>query len=254
MTSSTTLFALSVNVSQFMLLPSVDPGPAPESCQPLWSNVAVFRLLARSLRISSFVNSSIPQSVWWMTNHSRVPSSLYEITSDRMASSLARPPAFRITWASPSVRPAYFAGSSRASIQVRIAKWRLGGSGRLPWSPKLSAYLAFAASTSSRILVIAVPPVRDSDPDRASGKWGVAERFLTGRRGAWVRGDRSDTEKSHQRDVSYSDQRNQNGRAHPRGSGLDRAFEGANPTRTSLLNLSCVNRYPDHRQSGRNWP
>src|SRR6202049_1590537 len=72
-----------------------------------------------------------------------------------MASSLARPPALRITWASRSARPAYFAGSRRASIQVRIAKWRLGGSGRLPLSPKFSAYLAFAASTSSRILAIA---------------------------------------------------------------------------------------------------
>src|SRR5215472_17049502 len=154
MTSSTTLFALSVNVSQFMLLPSVDPGPWPESCQPLWSNVAVFKLLAKRRRMSSLVNSSIPQSVWWMTNHSRVPRSLYEITNDRMASSLALPPAFLITWASPSARPAYFAGSRRASMQVSIAKWRLGGRGRLPLSPKFSAYLAFAANTSSRILDI----------------------------------------------------------------------------------------------------
>src|SRR5882672_6508704 len=73
-----------------------------------------------------------------------------------MASSLARPPAFRITWASPSARPAYFAGSRRASIQVRIAKRRLGGRARLPLSPKFSVYLVFAASTSSRILVIAL--------------------------------------------------------------------------------------------------
>src|SRR6476659_642715 len=73
-----------------------------------------------------------------------------------MASSLARPPELRITWASPSAILAYFAGSRRASIQVRIAKWRLGGNGRLPLSPKFSAYLAFAASTSSRILVIAL--------------------------------------------------------------------------------------------------
>src|ERR1700730_15784945 len=91
-----------------------------------------------------------------MTHHSRVPRSLYEITSDLMASSLARPPAFRITWASPSARPAYFAGSRRASIQVKIAKWRLGGNGKLPLSPKFSAYFAFAASTSSRILVTAL--------------------------------------------------------------------------------------------------
>src|ERR1700747_2399670 len=89
-----------------------------------------------------------------MTNHSRVPRSLYEITSDRMASSLARPPALRITGASPSARPAHLSGSRRASIQVRIAKRRLGGSGRLPLSPKFSAYLVFAANTSSRILVI----------------------------------------------------------------------------------------------------
>src|SRR5258707_9766660 len=66
-----------------------------------------------------------------------------------MASSLARPPAFRITWASPSANPAYSAGSRRASIQVRIAKWRLGGNGRLPLSPKFSAYFAFAASTGT---------------------------------------------------------------------------------------------------------
>src|SRR3982074_1433594 len=113
------------------------------------------------------------------------------MTSERMASSLARPPALRITWASPSARPAYFAGSRRASIQVRIAKWRLGGKGRvaffpqisscfgvaahpsltvfgsLPLSPKFSAYLAFAASTSSRILVIAFASFSEfSEPER----------------------------------------------------------------------------------------
>src|SRR5215470_16546842 len=92
-----------------------------------------------------------------MTNHSRVPRSLYEMTSDRMASSLARPPALRITWASPSARPAYWAGSSRASIQVRIAKWRPGGNGKLPLSPNVAAYWAFAASTSSRMLIAFTP-------------------------------------------------------------------------------------------------
>src|SRR6188474_220929 len=40
------------------------------------------------------------------------------------ASSLARPPALRITCASPSARPANLAGSSRASMQVRMAKRR----------------------------------------------------------------------------------------------------------------------------------
>ena len=41
----------------------------------------------------------MPQLVWWMTNHSLVPSSLKEITRERIASSLARPPALRITCA-----------------------------------------------------------------------------------------------------------------------------------------------------------
>ncbi len=102
------------------------------------------------------------------------------MTSDRMASSLARPPAFRITWASPSAKPAYFAGSRRASIQVRIAKWRLGGNGRLPLSPKFSAYLAFAASTSSRILVIAVASCSEfSEPKKYQEDDCGAEPLLT---------------------------------------------------------------------------
>src|SRR5208282_2776824 len=71
-----------------------------------------------------------------MTNHSLVPNSLYEITSERIASSLARPPALRITCAAPSTRPAYLAGSSRASMQVRIAKRRAGGKASLLLSPK----------------------------------------------------------------------------------------------------------------------
>ncbi len=52
------------------------------------------------------VSDSIPQPVWWMTIHSRVPSSLHEITSERIASLLARPPALRRICASPSRRPA----------------------------------------------------------------------------------------------------------------------------------------------------
>ncbi len=110
---------------------SAEPGPRPTSCQPSASIFAVSRLCLSSERITSSVKSSMPQSVWWTTNHSSVPSSLWEITSERMASSLARPPALRITWASPSLRPANLAGSSRASMQVRIAKRRAGGKGKL---------------------------------------------------------------------------------------------------------------------------
>src|SRR5664280_871817 len=72
------------------------------------------------------------------------------MTSDRIASSLARPPAFRMTCASPSASPAYFAGSSRASMQVRMANPRAGGSASSPLSPNDAAYSALARRTSAR--------------------------------------------------------------------------------------------------------
>ena len=68
--------------------------------------------------MTSSLKNSMPQFVWWTTNHSRVPSSLYEMTSDRIASSLARPPALRITWASPSLNPAYF-GRIETGVHAR---------------------------------------------------------------------------------------------------------------------------------------
>jgi hypothetical protein len=111
----------------------------PVSRQPSWPIVAVSRLLASSLRMISSVKVSMPQSVWWITNHSRVPSSLCEITSERIASSLARPPALRITCASPSASPANLAGSSRASMQVSTAKRRPGGIGNSALAPKSPA-------------------------------------------------------------------------------------------------------------------
>src|SRR5882724_4543768 len=70
--------------------PSADPGPGPASRQPRPSKIAVPRLCARRPRMTSSVKVSMPQLVWWMTNHSRVPSSLWEITSERIASLLAR--------------------------------------------------------------------------------------------------------------------------------------------------------------------
>jgi len=56
-------------------------------------------------RMSSLLTVPIPQSVWWITMHSRVPSSCVEMTIDRSASSLARPPALRTTCASPTSSP-----------------------------------------------------------------------------------------------------------------------------------------------------
>src|SRR5262249_10761994 len=69
---------------------------------------------------------------------------------------LARPPALRITCASPSARPAYFAGSRRASMQVRIANPRAGGSAKSFLAPKPEAYFLLAATTSSTILDMGV--------------------------------------------------------------------------------------------------
>jgi hypothetical protein len=74
--------------------------------------------------------------------------------SERSASSLARPPAFRMTCASPSRSPASFAGSMRASMHVKIAKRRAGGSASFPRSPKSDAQAALAARTSCRTLLI----------------------------------------------------------------------------------------------------
>src|SRR4030095_11043572 len=49
--------------------------------------------------IDSSVNFAMPQSVWWITRNSRVPSSQLEISNDRTASSVALPPGLRIQFA-----------------------------------------------------------------------------------------------------------------------------------------------------------
>ena len=74
----------------------------------------------------------MPQSVWWIRMISVVPSRRWEITSERMASSLITPPALRMTWASPSSKPSTLAGSRRASMQATTATPTPGGMGRSP--------------------------------------------------------------------------------------------------------------------------
>ncbi len=54
---------------------------------------------------ASSVNVSMPQSVWWISMISLVPSNRWLMASDRISSSVMTPPALRITWASPSPRP-----------------------------------------------------------------------------------------------------------------------------------------------------
>src|SRR5512132_1546520 len=95
---------------------------------------------------ASSVNFDMPQSVWWITRNSRVPSSQLEISNDRTASSVALPPALRITCASPMSSPRALAGSIRASMQVSTAMLRAGGISRSPLS-NASANLWFASNT-----------------------------------------------------------------------------------------------------------
>ncbi len=89
------------------------------------------------------MNFVIPESVWWITSNSRVPSSQLLINSERIASSVTLPPALRITWASPISSPRNRAGSRRASMQVRTAKGRAGGTSSFPLSNP-AAHAAFA--------------------------------------------------------------------------------------------------------------
>src|SRR5215467_15306226 len=136
-----------------MKWPQTEPPPCLGLDQVLPSKFAVARLSSSKVLMISSEKVSMPQLLWWMTNHSLVPSSLCEITSERMASSVARPPALRITWASPSASPAYLAGSSRASMQVRMAKCRAGGIASLPFSPKFLAYWLLASRTAPKDFV-----------------------------------------------------------------------------------------------------
>ena len=68
----------------------------------------------------------MPQSVWWISITSRVPSRRCEIASERITSSVTTPPALRSTCASPSPSPSAAKTSSRESMQVTIASRRLG--------------------------------------------------------------------------------------------------------------------------------
>jgi hypothetical protein len=51
----------------------------------------------------------------------RVPRSCWLTTSERIASWVAKPPALRTMWASPTRRPRASSTSIRASMQARIA-------------------------------------------------------------------------------------------------------------------------------------
>ena len=64
--------------------------------------------------------------MWPMTTISSVPSSCWLTIRERMTSSVASPPAFRMTWASPVRSPRAASTSTRASMQAMIARPRSG--------------------------------------------------------------------------------------------------------------------------------
>src|SRR5829696_5472735 len=77
-----------------------------------------------------------------------VPSSRWEMASERISSSVTTPPALRITCASPSSSPSTRVGMSRASMQATMAMPLAGGSGSSPLS-KRSAYCSALRRSSS---------------------------------------------------------------------------------------------------------
>ena len=80
----------------------------------------------RSRWTSASWNVSIPQPVCSMTMTSSVPRSCWLITRERIASSVARPPALRMMWASPLRRPRTSSTVSRASMQASTARLASG--------------------------------------------------------------------------------------------------------------------------------
>src|SRR5215208_3002746 len=78
-----------------------------------------------------------------------VPIRVWDMARERMASSETTPPALRITWASPGSSPRSPAGSSRESMQARIASLRAGARGRSPLS-KVGTEAALLSRRSRR--------------------------------------------------------------------------------------------------------
>ncbi len=91
-----------------------------------------------------------PQPWCITTTISSVPSSRWETLSERIASSVARPPALRMMWASPRFRPSIGKRSILVSMQASTATLRRGR-GLSPGAASCSARSAAAASISSAL-------------------------------------------------------------------------------------------------------
>ena len=79
----------------------------------------------RSAKVTSSVACS-PHSVWCTSRISRVPSTCWEMVSERMVSSVMTPPALRMTWASPTSSPSIPNSGIRESMQATTATPRAG--------------------------------------------------------------------------------------------------------------------------------
>ena len=136
---------------------------------------------------------------------SRVPSSRCEIASERIASSVTAPPALRITWASPSLRPRRPAGSSRASMQATMATPLAGGMGRSP----LSNEAAYSSALVRRSIGggHGASPFLGLDPNRslAGVPPAAVGRDIRRRRPVWGRIDRPTATPRSLRDGRHQD-------------------------------------------------
>ena len=120
----------------------------------------IYRFCSRRSPITlSTEKGSIPQLVWWITNHSRVPRSLWEITSERIyivACAAASVPdhmgiAFRKTRIFCGVEPCIHACKDRKCSgwgEGQIALTKLLGIFRY-WPRELHDRLGFAARLAS---------------------------------------------------------------------------------------------------------
>ena len=77
--------------------------------------------VSRAEHSSSSVKESMPQPVWWMRRISSVPSRCWLIDRERIVSSVTRPPALRMTCASPGASPSAAKTSTRESMQATTA-------------------------------------------------------------------------------------------------------------------------------------
>src|SRR5215211_6189889 len=108
---------------------------------------------------SSSEKVSIPQSVCCISMISSVPTRRWEMTRERISSSVITPPALRMMCASPSCSPSMTNGLKRASMHVTTATRFAGGIGRSPLS-KVLAYSSLFLNNSSIVLICLSSHVR----------------------------------------------------------------------------------------------